>query len=139
MAALAAAMSGASAGTVLATEELADELAKRFTGLSTKAVVERDFEASYETTARALILALQRCKHTLNAAFDTTTGAVLEAKKPVALLTGEFKMTIAITDRGAVTHLSGQAGHIGMDWGQNAKLLNELFDKTNEYLALFKS
>jgi hypothetical protein len=130
---------GASAGTVLASEQLANELAQRFPRLSTNATVERDFEAAYATAGRALILALQANNHTLSAAFDTASGAILEVKKPLSLLAPPFTVTITMTDLGATTRLAAIAQHTGMDWGQNAKLLSQLFDKTNEYLSLFKT
>jgi hypothetical protein len=137
--AVAAVLSGASAGTVFASEAITGELAKRFPKLSPCATVERDVDASYEPAGRALILALQSCGLNLSAAFDTESGAILEAKKPMSLTAAAFTVTIAIVDSGAVTHLRGQAQHTGMDWGQNAKLLNQLFDKTSDYLNLFKS
>ncbi len=139
LAAFAAAISGAPAGTVLASEAIANELAQRFPKLASKASVERDTDAAYETAGRALILALQACGYTLSAAFDTSSGAVLETKKPMSLLAGPFVVVITITDGGTQTHLAGTAQHTGVDWGQNAKLLNALFDKTNEYLTLFRS
>jgi hypothetical protein len=139
LAAFTAVISGASAGTVLASEALVDELAKRFPRLSTSAVVERDFDAPYETAGRAFILALQAGDFILNAAFDTASGAMLEVKKPMSLLAVAYTVTATINDGGATTHLKAQATHTGMDLGQNAKLLNQLFDKTNEYLTLFKA
>ena len=86
-----------------------------------------------------MILALQACGLNLTAAFDTESGAALEVKKPMSLLAPGFTLAITLTDRGSVTHVSGQAQHTGLDWGQNAKLLNGLFDKTDEYLTRFKS
>ncbi|HEY5425284.1 MAG TPA: hypothetical protein VIJ77_01940 [Candidatus Tumulicola sp.] len=139
VAAIAATISGASAGTLLASEALAEELAKRFRGLSTNAVADSDFDASYETTGRALILALARCGYNIAAAFDSASGAILEAKKAISLLAPAFTMTLSITDCGATTNIKAQAQHTGFDWGQNAKLVNELFAKTNEYLSLFKT
>ncbi len=139
LAALAAAIAGASAGSVLASEQIANELAKRFPRLSTNAAVERSFDAPYATVGRALILALQACNHILSAAFDTATGAIIEVKKPMSLLAPAFTVAIAVTDQGSTTHVAAQAQHTGMDWGQNAKLLNQLFDKVAEYLGLFKS
>jgi hypothetical protein len=139
LAAIAAAIGGASAGTVLASEQLASELAKRFPRLSSGAALERDLDAAYETTGRALILALQACGLTLSAAFDTASGAILELKKAMSLLAPQFTVTIAITEHNMSTHLAARAQHTGMDWGQNAKLLNQLFDKTSEYLSLFKT
>ncbi len=136
LSAIAAAVSGTSAGTFLASEMLADELAKRFR-LSTNAAIERDLDAPYETAGRALTLAMQACGHVLTAAFDTTSGAILEAKKPMSLLSPAFTVTIAIADRGATTHLSAQTQHVGMNWGQNEKLLIDLFAKTDEYLSRF--
>jgi hypothetical protein len=130
---------GASAGTVLASEAITDELAKRFPKLAPTATVERDFDAAYEQAGRALILALQACSMNVSAAFDTGSGAMLEVKKPMSLTAPPYSITIAITDRGASTHFSAQAQHTGMDWGQNAKLLGGLFDKTDDYLKLFKS
>jgi hypothetical protein len=139
LAAVAAAISGAPAGTILASEAIANELAQRFPKLASKTSVERNLEAAYETGGRALILALQACGYVINAAFDTSSGAVLETKKPVSLLAPPFVVILTLTDGGAQTHLAGTAQHTGVDWGQNAKLLNALFDKANEYLALFKS
>jgi hypothetical protein len=139
LAAITSAIAGASAGTFLASAALSDELAKRFPRLSTNAVVERELDASYETAGRALILALHAGNDLLSAAFDTAGGAVLEVKRPMTLLAPAFTVAIEISDRGATTHLRGQAGHTGMDWGQNAKLLDQLFDKTADYLSLFKS
>ena len=139
IAAFAATIGGASAGAFLASESLADELAKRFSRLATNAALERELDAPYETAGRALILALQACNHVLNAAFDTASGAILETKKPMSLLAPAFTVTIAITDNGATTHLNAQAQHTGMNWGQNQKVLNELFTKTDDYLTLFKS
>ena len=88
---------------------------------------------------RALILALRACDHVLNAAFDTASGAIIEAKKPMSLLAPAFTMTIAIADRGAATHVSVQTEHAGMNWGQNEKLTNELLAKTGEYLGRFET
>jgi serine/threonine protein phosphatase PrpC len=139
LAAIAGAIGGASAGTVLASEQLANELAQRFPRLSTNAAVERDFEALYATAGRALILALRANNHALSAAFDTASGAILEVKKPMSLLAPPFTVTITMTDLGATTRLAAIAQHTGLDWGQNAKLLSQLFDKTNEYLSLFST
>jgi|SRR5579883_1324494 len=139
LASMAAAITGASAGTFLASQALSDEIAKRFSRLSTKAMLERDFAAPYDAVGRALILALQSCGHVLNAAFDTATGAVLETRKPMSLLAPAFVVTIAVTDNGATTHAAAQAQHTGLDWGQNAKVAAEVFDKTGDYLDLFKS
>jgi hypothetical protein len=137
--AIATAISGAaSAGTILAAEAIDNELAKRFHALSTEALVERDLDGAYETVGRALILALQACGHTLSAAFDAASGAMLEAKKPLSVFAPPFTVTLAVADNGATTHLSAHAEHVGMDWGQNTKVLNQLLDKTNEYLTLFK-
>lgn len=139
LASIAAAISGGSAGAFLASEAVTDELAKRFPKLATTAAVERDGDAGYATAARALVLALQSCGFNIVAAFDTEGGSVLEVKKPLSLLAPAFSVIVAVSDRGATTHFRSQAQHTGMDWGQNAKLLNQLFDKTNEYLQLFKS
>jgi hypothetical protein len=130
---------GASGATIQLSEALSEEVAKRFPKFASSSSVERDADAPYETAGRALILALQACGLSLAAAFDTESGAALEVKKPMSLLAPGFTLAISLTDRGAVTHLSGQAQHTGLDWGQNAKLLNGLFDKTNEYLARFES
>jgi hypothetical protein len=131
---------GVSPGTFAAAEAIDEALAKRFSALSPTATVERDVEAPYESAGRALILALQACGFNVAAAFDTDSGAVLEANKPLSVASVAFAVTLAITDRGATTHLNGKAQHIGVDWGgQNVKLLNALFDKTNDYLKLFKS
>lgn len=138
LASMAAAVTGASAGTFLVSQALSDELAKRFRRLSTKATAERDVPAPYGTAGRALILALQACGHILNAAFDTATGAILQTRKPMSLLSPPFSVTIAMADNGASTHLSAEAQHTGLDWGQNAKVAAELFDKTDEYLKLFE-
>jgi len=139
IAAFATGISGAPAGTIFASEQLSDALAKRFPKLAASASVERDADAPYETAGRALILALQACGLNLTAAFDTESGAMLEVKKPMSLLAPPFTISITIAERGATTHFSGQSQHTGADWGRNAKLLNELFDKTNDYLKLFKS
>jgi hypothetical protein len=139
LAALSAALGGASAATIQVSEALSDELAKRFPKFASSSSVERDFAIPYETAGRALILALQACGINLTAAFDTESGAALEVKKPMALLAPAFTLTITLADRGNVTHVSGQAEHTGLDWGQNAKLLNQLFDATNEYVARFKA
>ena len=130
---------GASAGTFYASQAISDELAKRFPKLSATGAVERDLAAPYDTAGRALILALQACGITIDAAFDTESGAMLELKKPMSLTAPPFTVVLAILDCGAATHVKGQSQHTGFDWGQNAKLLNQLFDKTNEYLNLFKS
>jgi|GEM_PF-5350091 len=139
VAAFAAAISGAPAAALAASESLADELGKRFSRLSSNAILERELDAPYETAGRALILALQACDHVLNAAFDTASGAILETKKPMSFFAPAFTVTVAITDKGATTHLSAQVQHMGMNWGQNEKVLSELFDKTSDYLKLFKS
>jgi hypothetical protein len=138
LAAIAAAISGASAGTLLASEALANELAKRFR-LSTGATVERDLDAPYETTGRALILAMQACSYVLNAAFDTESGAIVEAKKPISLLSPAFTLTVTVADRGTSTHVNATAQHTGMDWGQNQKRLDELVTTTEQYLNRFKT
>jgi hypothetical protein len=138
LAAMAAAIAGGSADMILASQALAEAMSTRF-HLSTQAAVERDFPSPYETTARALILALQACKYVLSAAFDTASGSMVEAKKPLTLTSGAFTLTIAIVDRDSTTHFAGHAEHIGVDWGLNERTLNELFAKTEEYLALFKS
>jgi hypothetical protein len=137
LAAAVSAVSGTPAGVLMVSETLADELAKRFRGLSAKADIESDLDAPYATSGRALILALQACNHTLSAAFDTASGAILQTKKPLSLLSSAFTLTIAMADRDATTHLTSHVEHIGMDWGQNKKILDELLAKTNEYLNLF--
>jgi hypothetical protein len=139
VAAMAAAISGVPSGTFLASEQLTDALAKRFPKLAAKAAVEHDLDAPYETAGRALILALRACGLTIGAAFDTESGAVLEVKRPMTLLAPSFTLTIAIADRGETTHLTAQVQHAGIDWGQNAKLLAQLFDTADGYLKLFKS
>ncbi len=130
---------GASGATIQLSEALSEEVAKRFPKFASSSSVERDFADPYETAGRALILALQACGLNLTAAFDTESGAVLEVKRPMSLLAPGFTLAITLTDRGDVTHFSGQAQHTGLDWGQNAKLLNQLFDKTDEYVMRFKS
>jgi hypothetical protein len=139
LAAIAAVISGGSAATFAASETIVDELAKRFNRLSTNAGVERDLDAPYETAGRALILALQARNAILNSAFDTASGAIIEASQPMSLFAPKFTIAIAIADHGATTHISAQTQHIGIDFGQNAKLLDALFDATNDYLKLFKS
>lgn len=130
---------GASGATVQLSEALSEEVAKRFPKFASSSSVVRDFAANYETAGRALILALQASGLNLTAAFDTESGAALEVKKPMSLLAPGFTLAITLTDRGSVTHLAGHAQHTGLDWGQNAKLLNQLFDETAEYLRRFKS
>jgi hypothetical protein len=138
LAAAVSAISGTPAGVLTVSEALGDELAKRFPRLSAKAGTAYDLDAPYETSGRALILALQACGHAISAAFDTASGAIIETKKPLSLLSSAFTMALALTDRGETSHLEGQAQHVGVDWGQNKKLLNELVAKTNDYLKLFK-
>jgi hypothetical protein len=133
------AVSGTPAGVLTVSQALGDELAKRFPSLSAKADAEYDLAADYETSGRALILALQACNYVVSAAFDTASGAVLETKKPLSLLSVAFTVTIAIADRGASTHLSAHVEHVGLNWGQNEKLLKELIGKTDEYLKLFQA
>src|SRR5581483_3105904 len=102
--------------------------------------VERDLEAGYETAGRALVLAMAACGYVFNAAFDTASGAILEAKKPMSLLSTAFTVSIAVVDRGATTHLTIAIRHVGVDWGNlNAKTIDELLTKTNDYLKLFAS
>ena len=139
LAAVVSAITSTPAGVFLASQALTDELAKRFHGLLPSASIEHDFDASYEVAGRALVLALYAGNNVVSAAFDTATGAILEVKKPLSLASVAFALTIAITDRGATTHLTIQTQHVGMDWGQNVKVANELLAKTSEYLALFKS
>lgn len=140
LSAIAAAMgAGVSAGTVYASEALTNELAKRFPQLASSAAVERDADAPYEKAGRALILAVQACGLNVAAAFDTESGAMLEVKKPMSLLAPPFSIAITMLDHGTVTHFTGQATHTGVDFGRNAKLLAELFDKTNDYLKLMSS
>jgi hypothetical protein len=139
LAALASAIGGTSGATLQLSEALSEEVAKRFPKFASSSSAERDFAAPYETAGRAAILALQACALNVTAAFDTESGAALEVKKPMSLLVPAFTLAITLTDRGDVTHVSGQAQHTGLDWGQNAKLLNQFFDKTNEYLARFET
>lgn len=140
LAAIAAALGGGvSAGTVYASEALANELAKRFPKLSPSAALERDVAAPYERAAKALVLALQACGLNVAAAFDTESGAMLEVKKPMSLLAPPYAITLTVLDRGFTTHFIGQATHTGMDLGRNAKLLTQLFDRTNDYLKLMSS
>ena len=140
MAAVASVLTGAPAGVFAASESISDELATRFRKLSASATVERDLEAGYETTGRALVLAMAACGYVFNAAFDTASGAILEAKKPMSLLSTAFTVSIAVVDRGATTHLTIAIRHVGVDWGNlNAKTIDELLTKTNDYLKLFAS
>jgi hypothetical protein len=129
---------GQPAGMVTVSQALAESLSSRF-NLSSGQSVESDVDAPYETAGRALILALQACGLNVSAAFDTASGAILETKRAMQLFSNPITLTVTITDRGAATHLAGHADHIGMDWGQNKKILAQLFAKTNEYLALFRS
>ena len=106
---------GASGATIQLSEALSEEVAKRFPKFASSGSVERDADAPYETAGRALILALQACGLNLTAAFDTESGAALEVKKPMSLLAPGFTLAITLTDRGSVTHVSGQAQHTGLD------------------------
>ena len=137
LAAAVSAVSGTPAGVLTVSQALGDELAKRFPRLSAKADAEYDLDAGYATSGRALILALQACSYVVGAAFDTETGAVLETKKPLSLLSPAFTLTLTITDRGTTTRLTGHVEHVGLNWGQNEKRLSELVAKTNDYLRLF--
>jgi hypothetical protein len=140
LAAVAAVLTGTPAGVFSASESISDELAHRFAKLSASATVEHDVEAAYETTGRALVLAMAACGYVLSAAFDTASGAVVEAKKPMSLLSAAFAISIAMLDRGATTtHLTIAVQHVGIDWGLNQKTVNELLTKTNDYLKLFAS
>jgi hypothetical protein len=129
---------GQPAGMVAVSQALAEALSTRF-NLSSGQSIETELEAPYETAGRALILALQACGLTVGAAFDTDSGAMLEAKRSMQLFSNPIALTIVLTDRGTATHLTGKADHIGMDWGQNKRILAQLFAKTNEYLSLFRS
>jgi hypothetical protein len=139
LAAIAAVLTGTPAGVFTASESISDELAQRFRKLSASATVENDVEAAYELTGRALVLALAACSYEQSAAFDTASGAMLEAKKPMSLLSAAVTVSIAVLDRGATTHLTIAVQHVGLDWGVNAKAVNELLTKTNDYLKLFAS
>ncbi len=139
LAAVAALLTGTPAGIFTASESIQDELAQRFHKLSASATIERDVEAAYETTGRALVLAMAACNYVLSAAFDTSSGAIVEAKKPMSLLSGAFTVSIAMLDRGVTTHLTIAVQHIGMDWGLNQKTVNELLTKTTDYIKLFAS
>jgi hypothetical protein len=139
VASAAAAIGGAPAAAVQLGEALSEELAKRFPKLAPSSSVRRDFAASYETAGRALILALQACGLNLTAAFDTESGAVLEVKKPMSLVAPAFSLALTIVEGNGATTVGGQAQHTGLDFGQNAKLLDQLLDKTNEYLVRFES
>jgi hypothetical protein len=129
---------GQPAGALAVSQALAESLSTRF-NLSSGQSIETDIEAPYETAGRALILALQACGLTVSAAFDTASGAMLEAKRAMQLFSNPITLTVALADRETTTHLTTHVDHMGMDWGQNKKLLAQLFAKTNEYLALFRS
>jgi hypothetical protein len=129
---------GQPAGMLTVSQALAESLSARLR-LSAGESIETDIEAPYETAGRALILALQACGLTVSAAFDTASGAMVEAKRAMQLFSNPITITIALLDRGTAAHLSVRADHMGMDWGQNKKLLAQLVAKTNEYLALFRS
>lgn len=140
IAAVAAVLTGTPAGVFAASESISDALAARFRKLSASATVERDVEAAYETAGRALVLAMAACGYVFNAAFDTASGAILEAKKPMSLLSAAFTVSVAMVDRGATTHLTVVVQHLGVDWGNlNAKTVDELLSKTTDYLKLFAS
>ncbi|MGB8521297.1 MAG: hypothetical protein WCD38_14145 [Candidatus Tumulicola sp.] len=140
IAAVASVLTGTPAGVIAASESISDELAARFRKLSASATVERDIEAGYETAGHALVLAMAACGYVLTAAFDTASGAILEAKKPMSLLSTAFTVSIAMVDRGATTHLTVAIQHVGVDWGNlNAKTIEELLMKTAGYLKLFAS
>ena len=139
LAAVAAVLTGTPAGVFTASESIQDELGQRFPKLSASATIDHDVDAAYETAGRALVLAMAACNYVLSAAFDTASGAILEAKKPMSLLSGAFTVSIAMVDRGATTHLTVAVQHIGMDWGLNQKTVSELLSKTNDYLKLFAS
>jgi hypothetical protein len=64
---------------------------------------------------------------------------MLETKRAMQLFSNPITLTITLVDDGATTHVAGKADHIGMDWGQNKKILAQLFAKTNDYLALFRT
>ncbi len=140
IAAVASVLTGTPAGVIAASESISDELAARFRKLSASATVERDIQAGYETTGHALVLAMAACGYVFSAAFDTASGAILEAKKPMSLLSTAFTVCIAMVDRGAATHLTVAIKHVGVDWGNlNAKTISELLTKTTDYLKLFAS
>ncbi|MGA8532597.1 MAG: hypothetical protein WB615_00650, partial [Candidatus Tumulicola sp.] len=63
LAAAVGALSNTPAGVLLASEAISDALAKRFHGLSASADIDCDLAAPYETSGRALVLALQACNH----------------------------------------------------------------------------
>ncbi|HEY1428662.1 MAG TPA: hypothetical protein VGF18_03755 [Candidatus Tumulicola sp.] len=129
---------GQPAGLMTVSQSLAESLSSRFNWKSGDAI-ETDLQAPYETAGRALILALQKCGLVVSSAFDTASGAILECKRAMQLFSNPITLTLALVDRDATTHLAANADHMGLDWGQNKKLLAQLFAKTNEYLALFRS
>jgi hypothetical protein len=129
---------GQPAALASVSQALAESLSSRF-NLKSGGSTEVDVQAHYEIAGRALILALQACNLTVGAAFDTESGAVLEAKRAMQLFSNPVTLTVRIVDGGETTHLAGNADHMGVDWGQNKKILAQLFAKTSDYIALFRS
>jgi hypothetical protein len=140
-AALAAAVvPGASAAQLAVSAKLGEALSNRF-NLSKDQVAARDYDVPYETAGRAAVLALHASACKLGAAFDTASGAVLEAKIPMSLIAPEITLTVALTDiTPSTARVSITARHPGLDVLHfNDKTLAALFAKIDEYLARFAS
>jgi hypothetical protein len=121
-------------------ESVAEALVTRLK-LSRDAVVRRDYSVPYETAGRALILALHALDTQLKAAFDTASGAVLEATEAMTHLEPAYTFTIALGDTGANTARISATSHITISdlLKFNEHKLAALFAQIDAYLALFAS
>lgn len=162
LASFASTITGGSANLLLADGTVGRQLSERFAVLANEVLVERDFASPYATVVGALVLALQARKSRITAAFDTSSGARVETSKATADVNGgPYTLRIAIVDDpdSSSTRLSVGARAFGLNpdrlptkalgsfgtklLGRGKVWLNaqveQLLNKTGEYLAAFKS
>lgn len=136
-----AALFGQSAALSAASLTVAQALGDRF-HLHAEGQVERSFAAPYAVAARALVLALHAKKHRLVSAFDTATGAALEAQAAMTLFHNAATITLLVAQTDATTtHVKGTSDLAGQikDFGSNKAILNDLYAKADEYLKLLST
>jgi len=119
-------------------EPVEEALLNRFK-LSPDAVVTRDYSVPYETAGRALILALHALDAKLKTAFDTATGALLEAIAPEVPLGPSCTLTISLGDAAPNTTRVTATSHLALVdvLKLNERKVAALFAHLETYLARF--
>jgi hypothetical protein len=107
-----------------------------------KKTVERTFDYEYAKVARALAISLGSLNPQFGVVFDTPTGAVIETRLPKDFfsLGGTVMLQLVEEDPSRVkiigtSEIKGQL----FDWGKGKRALNDIFDKTEQFLQMLSA